>query len=152
MIRTVLGNMQDLSMFSADSSDLIVHPWYNGYVDDVFPVWRECAHALRSGGALLAGFGNPVEYLFHFGELEQGIFQVVNTIPYADIEHTDESGMMEFIKHDGYIWSHTPAKQIQGQINAGFPIAGFYEDIGGTALDAYMNTSMVIDAIKASLS
>ena len=32
-IRTVHGNMQDLSAFEDESFDCIVHPWSNGYVD-----------------------------------------------------------------------------------------------------------------------
>ena len=39
-------------------------------------------------------------------------------------------------------------EQIQGQIEAGFAIIGFYEDIGGTALDTYISSSIATKAIK----
>ena len=33
-------------------------------------------------------------------------------------------------------------EQIQGQIDVGFVIFGFYEDIGGTILDEYINRNL----------
>ena len=97
---------------------------------------------------MLAGFGNPVEYIFNCRKLEQGSFAVENRIPYADIEHMDDPDIKKIAEEDGYIWGHTLEDQIQGQIDAGFVIAGFYEDIGGTALDKYINTSIATRAIK----
>lgn len=147
-IRTVQGNMQDLSMFGDESFDCIFHPWSNGFVDDVKPVWKECARVLKKNGLLLAGFGNPVAYIFHVGKLERGILSVENKIPYADIDHLDDPETKAIAEAEGYIWGHTLEDQIQGQIEAGFAIAGFYEDIGGTALDAYINSSIATKAIK----
>lgn len=147
-IKTVQGNMQDLSMLEDESFDCIVHPWSNGYIDDVRPVWKECARVLKKGGFLLAGFGNPIEYIFNAAKLEQGIFSVENTIPYADIDHMDDPETREIVASGGYLWSHTLENQIQGQIEAGFAIVGFYEDIGGTALDNYINSSIATKAIK----
>ena len=147
-IKTVQGNMQDLSMFEDESFDCIVHPWSNGYIDDVKPVWKECARVLKKNGLLLAGFGNPIEYIFNAGKLEQGTFSVENTIPYADIDHMDDSETRKIVEEGGFLWSHTLEDQIQGQIEAGFAIVGFYEDIGGTALDQYINSSIATKAIK----
>lgn len=147
-IKTVQGNMQDLSMFADESFDCIVHPWSNGYIDDVRPVWKECARVLKKNGLLLVGFGNPIEYIFNVGKLEKGILEVENTIPYADIEHMDNPEIKAIAEADGYIWSHTLEDQIQGQIDAGFAIIGFYEDTGGTVLDKYINTSIATKAIK----
>lgn len=147
-IKTVQGNMQDLSIFADESFDCIVHPWSNGYVHDVLIVWKECARVLKKNGILLAGFGNPIEYIFNAKKLEQGIFEVQHSIPYADIDHTEDEEIMAIAENDGYIWSHTLEEQIQGQIDAGFAIVGFYEDIGGSALDKYMNSSMATKAVK----
>ena len=147
-IRTVHGNMQDLSAFEDESFDCIVHPWSNGYVDDVRPVWRECARVLKKKGLLLAGFGNPISCIFNVGKFEKGILQVENTIPYADIDHMDDPETRAIVEADGYLWSHTLEEQIQGQIEAGFAIVGFYEDIGGSALDKFINSSIATKAIK----
>lgn len=147
-IKTIQGNMQDLSMFDNETFDCIIHPWSNGYVNDILPVWNECARVLKRGGCLLAGFGNPIEYIFNAEKLEHGIFEVENTIPYADIEHMDNEKVRSLAEESGYCWSHTLEEQIQGQIEAGFAIVGFYEDIGGTALDKYINSSIATKAIK----
>ncbi len=147
-IRTVQGNMQDLSVFEDESFDCIVHPWSNGYIDEILPVWKECARVLRKNGLLLSGFGNPIECIFNAEKLEQGIFAVEHRIPYADIEHLDDPAIKALAESDGYLWSHTLEEQIQGQIDAGFAIVGFYEDTGGTALDKYINSSIATKAIK----
>lgn len=147
-IKTVQGNMQDLSVFEDEYFDCIIHPWSNGYIDDVRPVWKECARVLKKNGLLLAGFGNPIECIFNVGKLERGILSVENKIPYADIEHMDDSATREAVESGGYIWSHTLEDQIQGQIEAGFAIIGFYEDIGGTALDQFICSSIATKAIK----
>ena len=147
-IKTVQGNMQDLSMFEDGSFDCIIHPWSNGFVDNVRPVWKECARVLKKNGLLLAGFGNPIEYIFNVGKLDQGILSVENKIPYADIEHMDDPATKAIVEENGYVWSHTLEDQIQGQIEAGFAIVGFYEDIGGTVLDHYISSSIATKAIK----
>lgn len=148
VIGTVQGNMQDLTMFSDEYFDCIIHPWSNGYVDCVLPVWKECARVLKKGGLLLAGFGNPIEHIFNAHKLEQGCFVVENSIPYADIDYLDNEEVKVIAENDGYLWGHTLEDQIQGQIEAGFAIVGFYEDIGGTALDKYINSSIATKAIK----
>ena len=86
--------------------------------------------------------------MFNAGKLEQGIFLVENTIPYADIDHMDDPEIKAIVKDGGYLWSHTLEEQMQGQIDEGFAIIGFYEDIGGTALDKYINSSIATKAIK----
>lgn len=61
-IATVEGDMADLSVFSNQSFDLIVHPVSNVFVPDVRPVWAEAFRVLRRGGVLLAGFSNPATF------------------------------------------------------------------------------------------
>lgn len=148
VIKTVQGNMQDLSVFEDESFDCIVHPWSNGYIDDVRPVWKECARVLKKNGVLMAGFGNPISSIFNVGKFEKGILEVENTIPYADIDHMDDPEIKAIAEEDGYYWGHTLEDQIKGQTDAGFAIVGFYEDIGGCALDKYINSSIATRAIK----
>ncbi len=125
-----------------------MHPWSNGYIDDVRPVWKECARVLKKGGLLLSGFGNPISCIFDVGKFEQGILQVAHTIPYADVDHLDDPDIRAIAEADGYLWSHTLEDQIQGQIEAGLAIIGFYEDIGGSALDPYIKSSIATKAVK----
>src|SRR5262249_22910863 len=63
-IKTVQGDMADLSAFADGSFGLIFHPCSNCFVPDVSHVWREAARVLRPGGVLLAGFTNPALYIF----------------------------------------------------------------------------------------
>ncbi|MBR6627197.1 MAG: class I SAM-dependent methyltransferase [Lachnospiraceae bacterium] len=148
VIKTVQGNMQDLSVFEDESFDCIVHPWSNGYIDNVLPVWKECARVLKKNGVLMAGFGNPISSIFNVGKFEKGILEVENTIPYADIDHMDDPEIKAIVEEDGYYWGHTLEDQIKGQTDAGLAIVGFYEDIGGCALDRYINSSIATRAIK----
>ena len=41
-LKTVQGDMRDLSVFQDEQFDLIVHPISNLYVADVNTVWKEC--------------------------------------------------------------------------------------------------------------
>ena len=150
-IRTVQGNMQDLSMFEDGSFDIVVHPWSNNYVDDILPVWRECARVLKKGGVLMAGFGSPLEYIFDLEQFEKGRLELKYSIPYADIDHLDDPKVKEITEAEGYSWAHTLEEQIQGQISAGFIISGFYEDRGCAVLDKYINTSIATKAVKGEI-
>ncbi|ERJ11378.1 class I SAM-dependent methyltransferase [Haloplasma contractile] len=149
-IRTIQGDMRDLSVFEDESFDLIVHPWSNGYVDDVLPVWKEAYRVLKKGGTLISGFSNPVEFIFDLKEMLDGRLVVRHKLPYSDLTSISEEELQELVLNqgEGICFSHTLENQIQGQISAGFAIAGFYEDIGGTMLDQYMNGSIATKAIK----
>jgi SAM-dependent methyltransferase len=147
-IETVQGDMKDLSVFDDEYFDFIIHPWSNGYVDTVLPVWKECSRILKKNGTLIAGFGNPIEYIFDLSELDKGNFVVKHKIPYSDLENLDDEAVASVCKGDGYIFAHRLTDQIQGQIDAGFAIIGFYEDIAGTALDKFIYTSIATRAIK----
>lgn len=147
-IKTVQGNMQDLSVFENESFDLIVHPWSNSYVDDILPVWKECARVLKKGGFLLSGFGSPLEYIFNQEKLDKGELELENSIPYADIDHLDNPYIKQITEEGGLCWGHSVEEQIQGQISAGFAIIGFYEDIGHWLFNDYINTSMATKAVK----
>lgn len=129
-IATVEGDMADLGDFPDAAFDLIVHPVSNAFVADVHPVWRECARVLRARGTLLAGFTNPVRYLFAEDlEHSSDVLHVVHEIPYSDVEQLSAEERERFIA-DGepFEFSHTLSDQIAGQLQAGFVITGFYED------------------------
>jgi SAM-dependent methyltransferase len=149
-INLVEGSMLDLSMFDAESFDLIFHPVSNIFVPDVLPVWREAYRVLRHGGVLLAGMTNPLLYLFDMEKLDRGELEVRWSIPYSDVENLTEEQIKDFIDK-GYPleWSHTLETQIGGQTEAGFLIAGFYEDVSpGEVLEKVIPTFIATRAIK----
>src|ERR671921_2603015 len=55
-LRTVEGDMRNLSEFADGDFDLIFHPVSNLFVPEIRPVWTGAFRVLRKGGTLLAGF------------------------------------------------------------------------------------------------
>lgn len=127
-LTTRQGLMQDLSAFADARFDLVFHPVSNCFTPSVLPVWREAYRVLKPGGALLAGFMNPIVWLFDEAAEARGELIVKYAIPYADIEQRAgevdaiiaERGTLEF--------GHTLEDQIGGQIAAGFVLIDLYED------------------------
>lgn len=151
-LRTVQGDMRDLSVFGEGSFDLIFHPVSNPFVDTVLPVWREAYRVLAKGGALLAGCVNPVAYIFDLKAMNERRLVVRHKIPYADLRDLSEEERQELILNENspFEFGHSLNDLIGGQIDSGFVIAGFYEDNnGGTEpLDAYIDQYFATRAIK----
>lgn len=151
-IETVQADMADLFMFPTGRFDLVVHPVSNCFVAEVRPVWREAHRVLRRGGALLAGFGNPLLYLFDDALAEKGELQVRYSIPYSDLTSLDDGQRARYTDaNEPLIFGHTLEDQIAGQLAAGFVLTGFYEDRdAGHPLARYIATFIATRAVKPS--
>jgi len=152
-IKTIQGDMRDLSCFEDESFDLIVHPISNVFVDNILVVWKEAARVLKNNGTLISGISNPINYIFDYKKLDKGIFEVKYSIPYSDLGSLSKEDIDEFIEKDyPFEFGHTLEEQIKGQIDAGFVITGFYEDTygGKSILDKYINTYIATRAVKTS--
>jgi SAM-dependent methyltransferase len=149
-VRTVQGDMRDLSAFPDESFNLIIHPVSNCFAPEVRPVWTEAFRVLRSGGSLLSGFNNPAVYLFDYERYDQGFLDVKNSLPYSDQESLSQEQRQEYMqKGYPFEFSHSLDDQIGGQIDAGFLIAGFYEDIApGELMEKYMPSFIATRAVK----
>ncbi|BAL99639.1 MULTISPECIES: class I SAM-dependent methyltransferase [Caldilinea] len=149
-LKTVEGDMCDLSMFEDASFDLIVHPTSNLFVPDVRPVWREAYRVLRSNGILLAGFCNPVLYLFDQELADEGTFQVRHRLPYSDLTSLSESERAVYVAEGQPLeFGHTLTDQIGGQLDAGFVLTGFYEDVWpGIPLNDFTPTYIATRSVK----
>jgi SAM-dependent methyltransferase len=150
-IKTVQGDMRDLSAFADEAFDLVFHPVSNLFVPEVEPVWAEAFRVLREGGALLAGFLNPVVYVFDLELADStGEVRVRYELPYADATSKDEQELgLQMERGEPLEFSHTLEEQIGGQIRAGFLISGFYEDrYRDDPIAAYMPTFVATRAIK----
>ncbi len=153
-IKTIQGDMRDLSVFDDESFDIIFHPVSNIFVDNIISVWNEASRVLKKNGRLLSGFSNPIHYIFDYKQLEKGIFNVKHAIPYSELKSLSEEERTEYIhKKIPFEFGHTLEDQIKGQIDAGFVIAGFFEDNygGRSPLDQYINTFMATCAIKVNI-
>ncbi|MFE3643926.1 class I SAM-dependent methyltransferase [Streptomyces sp. NPDC059169] len=128
-LRTVLGDMRDLSAFGDATFDVVFHPVSNLFVPDLAPVWHECFRVLRPGGTLLAGFLNPDVYLFDHEALdERGELIVVHKLPYSDVsQYSAEERAAMFGADAALEYSHNLTDQIGGQLAAGFVLTGFAE-------------------------
>ncbi|MBY6036633.1 class I SAM-dependent methyltransferase [Fictibacillus nanhaiensis] len=149
----IKGDMSDLHFLEDEQFDLIVHPVSNLFVDDIKPVWKEAARVLKNNGVLLAGFTNPLLFIFDDEEEMKGNLEVKHSIPSSSISHLSNAEVAEFHKSDQTIeFAHTLEDQIQGQIDAGFVITGFYEDDfgGNRMLDKYIKTFIATRATKVA--
>jgi SAM-dependent methyltransferase len=150
-LATVEGDMADLSRFPDGSFDLVFHPVSNLFVPEVRPVWAGAFRVLRGGGVLLAGFLNPVVYVFDRAlQDELGELRVGYTLPYSDAEDLDEGERRRLVERGEPLeFGHTLEDQIGGQVDAGFLISGFYEDRHSDDLLAdHMPTLIATRAIK----
>ena len=150
-IMTMQGDMRDLSAFANESFDLVFHPVSNLFVPEVGPVWNEAFRVLRKGGALLAGFLNPVVYVFDLELADRtGEVRVEYVLPYSDATSRSEQELgRQMERGEPLEFSHTLEEQIGGQIRAGFVISGFYEDRHrDDPIAAFMPTLVATRAIK----
>lgn len=149
-LKTVVGDMADLSAFAGESFDLVFHPVSNLFAPEVRPVWREAFRVLRRGGVLLAGFMNPAAYIFDMPLAEQGTLRVRHKLPYSDVSDLTEEERRAYVEKNVPLeYSHTLADQIGGQLDAGFLLTALYEDAHRHLLIArYMPTYIATRAVK----
>jgi len=130
-LTTMQGDMTDLSEIEDNTFDYIINPISNLYIPDVNPVWKECYRVLRTNGILLASFYNPVLFVFERDvDLEkQGLIKPKYTIPYSDTDSLNQEQIQEKIKKgEAIVFGHSLTDQINGQLETGFKLTGFYED------------------------
>ncbi len=140
-MRTVEGDMRDLSRFPDCSFDLVLNPVSNIFVPEIQPLWAEAYRVLKTGGSLIAGILNPVLYIFdRFKMDDEGELIVRYSLPYSDTTSPSLADRERTLKEGWPLeFSHSLEEQIGGQTQAGFMITGFYEDRDHrNPLDDYM--------------
>ena len=149
-LRTVEGDMADLSCFPAGSFDLVFHPCSNGFAEAIRPVWREAYRVLKPGGVLLSGFANPLLYLFDPELEKEGVLQLRYSVPYSDLTSISPAEREKHYPDEPISFGHSLEDQIGGQIDAGFHLTGFYEDDWGGAapLDAHTKSFIATRAFR----
>jgi hypothetical protein len=102
---------------------------------------------------------NPAHYLFDHELAERtGTLQVKYALPYSDVtalsavQEGDDRDRESVATDEPIEFSHTLEDQIGGQLDAGFVITGFYEDVfsddTNDPVSRYMATLMATRAIK----
>ena len=146
--------MSDLSDFEDEYFDIVVNPVSNLFVKDVHPVWKEVSRVLKNKGILIAGFTNPLLWIFDDNQERKGILDVKHSIPSSTLDYLPEDEVQDYINSNQTIeYAHTLEDQIQGQIEAGFVISGFNEDdFGGKRIiDKHIKTFISTKAIKLEI-
>lgn len=150
-LQTLAGDMSDLSVFADQSFDLIVNPVSSLFVPDVYCVWREAYRVLRPQGILMAGFMNPMEYIFDLYRLDQeGVLAVKYPLPFSSLNSLTDEERDRYFGADAQLeFSHTLEDQIGGQTQVGFVLTDFYEDRrADDLLGQYIPSSFATRAIK----
>lgn len=125
-IETVRADMTQPLPFDDESFDLIFHPVSNCYVEEVLPIWRECSRILKSGGILLSGLDNGINFAYDDDERE-----LTYRLPFNPLHNKRQYN--DVIENDwGISFSHTIEEQVGGQLKAGLQLVDIYQDTNGT--------------------
>lgn len=124
-IKIVRADMTRPLPFKDEGFDLIFHPVSNCYVEDVYPIWKECYRVLKPGGILLAGLDNGINFAFNDKETA-----LKHRLPYNPLQ--DKTLYDEAVRNDeGIQFSHSIEEQVGGQLKAGFILNDIYQDTNG---------------------
>lgn len=124
-IETIRADMTKPLPFQDESFDLIFHPVSNCYVEDVYPIWRECHRVLKKGGILLAGLDNGLAYAFDGDEMSLQYRLPFNPLKDKKLYEDSIAGGW------GIQFSHTIDEQVNGQLLAGFTLTSIHQDTNG---------------------
>lgn len=145
-IKTIQGDMRDLSVFADNSFDLIFNPCSILFVDDVLPVWKECFRVLKPKGILMTGLINPISF-----QLDEESLKLIYKLPFSDL-HSLPTEKLEVLKknQEPLVFGHSLTDQIGGQLDAGFTITALYEDNwnGENKMDEFLPAFLATRAIK----
>ncbi|MBC7847798.1 MAG: class I SAM-dependent methyltransferase [Flavobacterium sp.] len=148
-IKTLQGDMKDLSVFEDNSFDLIFNPCSVLFVDNVLPVWKECYRFLIPNGILMTGLINPISF-----QIDEQNLKLIYKQPFSDLHSLPAEKVEELIKNkEALQYGHSLTDQINGQLQAGFNLTDMYEDNWGgeNNLDDYFPAFMATRAIKRLL-
>ena len=121
--------MENLSVFPDENFDFIINPVSICYTKNVKKIYKEIYRVLRPGGSFITAFDNPIAYSLDLTAYnEDNEMKLIYSIPYSDIQTLSK----EEIKRKKYLeFGHSLSDLIGGQIEAGFKITGFYEELLG---------------------
>ncbi len=145
-IKTVQGDMKDLSVFADNSFDLIFNPCSILFVENVLPVWKECFRVLKPNGILMTGLINPISF-----QLDEESLKLIYKQPFSDL-HSLPTEKLEELKtnNDALEFGHSLTEQIGGQLDAGFTITSMFEDSWGgeNKMDEFLPAFIATRAVK----
>lgn len=148
-IKTVQGDMRDLSAFSDQSFDLVFCPVSVTYIPEVASVFSQVYRVLRPGGGFLLGTTNPFVYIFDGPDWDRNIFTVSNSLPFCSLDELSPEALSCALASKQTIqYSHTLESLIGGQTDAGFSITGFFEDVDDDPICRFSAKYFATRAVK----
>lgn len=145
-IKTVQGDMKDLSVFESNSFNLIFNPCSILFVDNVLPVWKECFRVLKPNGILMTGLINPISF-----QLDEESLKLIYKQPFSDL-HSLPTEKLEKLKknNEALVFGHSLTDQISGQLDVGFSLTNMYEDNWGgeNRMDEFFPAFIATRAVK----
>lgn len=149
-LKTIQADMRDLAGIDDGSFDLILNPSSLNYVDTVADVWKEASRVLRTRGVLIAGFMQPVNFLFDEVDRDRGELRVRFRIPYSDLDLPPEEFEQTVGPERPIDFGHSLTELIGGQLDAGLVLTDIMEDGwgGDDSLSDRIATFMATRAVK----
>lgn len=150
-IKTVQGDMRDLSVFENNSFDLIFNPCSILFVDNIKVVWKECFRVLKSKGVLMTGLINPLMFQFGDKDVLKDEFKLIYKQPFSDLQSLPKEELTELInKNEALTFGHSLTDQIGGQLEAGLMLTDMFEDDwgGDNQLDEFFPAFIATRAVK----
>lgn len=149
-INIVRADMTKPLPFAGQSFDMIFHPVANCYIEDILPLWQECARVIRKGGILMMAFVKEEHFMFEPDFQNEDFLITRHSLPFHPLR--DLSAEQIKAKQEAHMplaFSHTLTEQIGGLIKAGFEITDIFEDCdGGGLFDKYMNSYVAVRAVR----
>jgi len=138
-VRTMQGDMRDLSAFGNGSFDVIYHAHSLNFIPDPMPVFEQAARVLRQGGLYRISYTNPFTHSL-WNDAWNGSGYSLEDI-YRDGEVLYEDAGWDFNNAAGdrqvvegpREFRHTLSKVVNGLIGHGFSLLGLWEDGDGDA-------------------
>ena len=138
-IKTVHGDMRDLSCFPENSFDITWHAHSLNFVPDTMPVFQQVARVIKKGGYYRLQYTNPfIQSILNGPWTGEGYLLKDKYIdgeelniddPFWDVEN--EKGEIKKIKGPRE-FRHTLGTVINNLVSLSFNLLGFWEDTGDT--------------------
>ena len=126
-IKTVQGDMRNLSCFETESFDIVYHAYSLNFVPDAAQVFREVAKILRKGGLYWFNCANPFSMGMRQDDWNgQGYILKKPYLSGAEITYEDQDWVYDRNERAAIQkpveYRHTLSELINGLINSGFVI------------------------------
>ena len=149
-IHIVKADLSKPFPFVDSQFDMIFNPISNCYIEDILPMWQECARVIKPGGILMMAFVKEEFFLFEPDFMKEDYLISRHSLPFHPLKDLSKEELdKRRAERMPLAFSHTLTEQIGGLIKAGFEITDLYEDCdGGGLFDKYMNSYVAVRAVK----